>query len=236
MLRCQGALSHAHSFASSNQKLSFSNGLLSRNRFSSVAGRWRSSPASSLEKSKGRATCANVDSPALSTLAARVLPCSDWLQFVSTKTIEGFFLFASFSLTTLPHFRTIILFRVRFQDAVEQVLARLILQQFSLSQSQIHQQHNGVKASTSRRPHCEFRRPSDPPLELQNADGCNEEDVVGFVSFVFFPSHHLPTLASQKKATHEMMNFLTYLDDKVKDIKGYMQSQVRNSAWLNILE
>ena len=48
-----------------------------------------------------------------------------------------------------------IVFTVCFQNEVERALARLFLQQFAGEQKHVPQS-----------PHCDYRRPSDPPKEL----------------------------------------------------------------------
>lgn len=114
-------------------------------------------------------------------------------------------------------YRTMIIFIADFEDDMERALARLFLQQFAGAQKQI---------STS--PHCEFRRPNEPPKEVLNLirTESHSYNPVGYMSFTFFPSH-VKTAERRQKAVELMINFFPYLDQHVKSTKSYMHSRMR---------
>lgn len=113
-----------------------------------------------------------------------------------------------------------VIFMVCCKDQTEKALARLFLQQFEHSQK-------GVVQS----PHCEFRRPNDPPAEVEyfgsDEGDTTRKDNIGYLSFTFFP-FHVKTPEARSRAIDRMINFFPYLDKHIKSTKSYMHSRMRS--------
>jgi hypothetical protein len=112
-----------------------------------------------------------------------------------------------------------IIFVVKLEDTTERALARLFLQQFELAQKKVAQS-----------PHCEFRRVNEPTSEVSRLVTTghvqNYENVIGFLSFTFFP-FHVKTDQARWRATQLMVNFFPYLDKHIKSTKSYMHGRMR---------
>jgi hypothetical protein len=122
------------------------------------------------------------------------------------------------------HDRVTVIFPVYFEDATDQAIAKLFLQQFKQAQ---------LNTTSKNSPICDYRRGCDPPRELsdflEQGSGNKEihTNIAGFVSFTFLEAH----VDNEKKledATDNMLIFIDFLDYHVKCSKTYMHKRMRD--------
>lgn len=117
--------------------------------------------------------------------------------------------------------RIIVVIPVVFADATDKALAKLFLQQFQGAQRM---------SSAKNAPICDFRRPNDPPREVNSVDALKNvcvDDLAGFISFTFL-DNQFQSEDDQRKVTNNLLMILDFLDYHVKCSKSYMHMRMRH--------
>jgi actin related protein 2/3 complex, subunit 2 len=106
-----------------------------------------------------------------------------------------------------------VFYSVSFDDANEQAIARVFLQEFAEAKQRVK---NGPPVS--------FK--FDPPTELQSMDVTLPESHVGFLSFIIFESH----VRNQERLVNSatlLQSFRSYLHYHLKASKSYLATRMR---------
>jgi len=107
--------------------------------------------------------------------------------------------------------RTIVIFKVKFQDKDDQTLAKVFLQEFT--------------RSTGGAPSVSFSA-RNPPSDIDGAKGAGESEEHSFVSFVLFPAHTSGN--ARQKTLSNIQTFRNYLHYHIKCAKAYMHTRMRS--------
>ena len=112
--------------------------------------------------------------------------------------------------------RVTVVFSTRFEDETDQVFGRVFLQEFVDARRQPSIQ-NAPQVLYSNR---------EPPLEIRGAQGLEQGDRVGYVTFVLFPRHFQHPDVRAVTISHVQL-FRDYLHYHIKCSKAYMHSRMR---------
>ncbi|KAF4610568.1 hypothetical protein D9613_006871 [Agrocybe pediades] len=111
--------------------------------------------------------------------------------------------------------RVTVIFSTVFREETDRIFGKVFLQEFVDARRQPSIQ-NAPQVLYSNR---------DPPLEIRHVPGLRNSEDIGYVTFVLFPRHFAPAVASTTISHIQL--FRDYLHYHIKCSKAYMHSRMR---------
>ena len=113
----------------------------------------------------------------------------------------------------------VVIFSVDFQDETDKAICKVLLQEFVEAQR-----------SVNSAPSCDYKRGSEPPMELSDIPGIeNTPDIAGFISFKLFKDH-VKTPEKLKNSVSALVGFNVYQTYHLKATKTYMHMRMRHKS------